>query len=177
MTDRHRTAAAIERLVDADDAFVALEGPIDAGRPWPQPAVIGDGPESAWGPPEVLAHVAEMLGYWLDQMELVIAARGEPVPMGRSIGDPARAAAIEQGRQQPTAELLARIRASIGRYVTRLPELSPDDWGRRGIHPRLGEVTVADMLERFVLSHLDEHAAQLGAALEGSTHSLHPPAG
>jgi hypothetical protein len=170
MTDHHRAAAAIERLVDADDAFVALERPIDAGRPWPEPGVSGDGPESEWGPLEVLAHVAEMLGYWLDQMELVIAARGEPVPMGRQTGDPGRAAAIEQGRRQPTGELLTRIRSAIGRYVTRLPELSADDWERRGIHPRLGEMTVAEMLERFVLSHLDEHATQLGATLGSATH-------
>ena len=50
MTDRHRAAAAIERLVDADDAFVALEGPIEAGRPWPEPAVPGEGPEIGVGP-------------------------------------------------------------------------------------------------------------------------------
>ncbi len=168
MTDHHRAAAAIERLVDADDAFVALEGPIEAGRPWPEPAVAGEGPESDWGPLEVLGHVAEMLGYWLGQMERVIAAEGESVPMGRSADDPMRTAAVAQARHQPTRQLLATIRSSIGRYVTRLPELSADDWERRGIHPRLGEMTVAEMLERFVLSHLDEHAAQLGAALEGS---------
>ena len=85
--------------------------------------------------------------------------------MGRSTGDPMRAAAIEQAHHQPTRELLATIRSSIGRYVARLPELAPDDWERRGTHPRLGEMTVAEMLERFVLSHLDEHATQLTAAL------------
>jgi hypothetical protein len=166
MTHDTRARDAIERLIDADDAIVALEGAVDAGRPWPLPPVEGDDPESAWGPPEILAHVAEMLGYWLAQMERVIAASGEVVPMGRVAGDTLRAQAIETGRTLPTRELVARIRSAIGRYVVRLPELTAEDWGQRGIHPRVGELTVAEMLDRFVLGHLDEHVAQLNHALE-----------
>jgi len=99
-------------------------------------------------------------------MERVIAASGEVVPMGRVAGDTLRAQAIETGRTLPTRELVARIRSAIGRYVVRLPELTAEDWGQRGIHPRVGELTVAEMLDRFVLGHLDEHVAQLNHALE-----------
>jgi len=166
MSHDTRAAAAIERLVVADDAFVALEGPIDAGRPWPDVPVASDDPESGWGPPEVLAHVAEMLGYWLGQMEAVIAGAEEPVPMGRQTTDPQRARAIEDGRLLPTSELLGQIRVGIGGYVARLPQLTAADWDKRGMHPRLGEMTVAAMLDRFVISHVDEHAAQIEATLK-----------
>ena len=161
-----RAAAAIERLVDADDAFVALEGPIEAGRPWPDVPVTSDDPESGWGPPEVLAHVAEMLGYWLGQMDVVIAGAPGPVPMGRATTDPQRARAIEDGRRLSTSELLGQIRVGIGAYVARLPLLSAGDWDARGVHPRLGEMTVAAMLDRFILSHVDEHVVQIEATLE-----------
>jgi DinB superfamily len=142
-----------------------LQDPIDAGRPWPVGPVAGEGPESEWGPPEVLAHVAEMLGYWLDQVELVIAGATQPVPMGRQTGDPIRIASIERGRSLSTADLLGQIHGAVARYRERLPELTADDWGRVGVHPRLGEMTVAEMLPRFVLGHMEEHAAQLRAVL------------
>ncbi len=166
MTNHTSAHDAIERLVDADDAISALEGPVDAGRPYPVGPVSGDGPESEWGPPEVLAHVAEMLGYWLAQMERVIAGSGEVVPMGRVTGDPLRAEAIERDRSLPTHELLAHIRIAIGRYVARLPELEVEEWDRRGLHPRLGEMTVGEMLDRFVLGHIEEHVTQLNQTLE-----------
>jgi hypothetical protein len=165
MTQHVDSAAAITRLDDDSAAMDRLKGPIDAGRPWPVGPVAGEGPESDWGPPEVLAHVAEMLGYWLDQMELVIAGATQPVPMGRPTGDPRRAEAIERGRSLATSELLGRIHAAVGRYAVRLPQLTPADWDRVGLHPRLGEMTVGQMLDRFALGHLDEHLAQLQAVL------------
>lgn len=176
MTNDPGARAAIERLVDADDAFVAMEGAIDAGRPWPQGPVAGEGPEAEWGPPEVLAHVAEMLGYWLDQMERVIAGPAWPVSMGRSVDDPSRNHAIEEGRQLPTREIMTQVRAGIGRYVERLPGLTPEDWARVGLHPRRGEMTVAQMLEVLVLDHIEDHVRQVADALArrgtaGTAHS------
>jgi len=165
MTDAIDPRAAISRLDAGAAAMDRLRGAIDAGRPWPVGPVGGEGPESEWGPPEVLAHVAEMLGYWLDQMERVIDGPAEPVPMGRQASDPLRAAAIERDRALPTDELLARIHAAVARYAARLPELTAADWARRGLHPRAGELTVAQMLERFVLVHVDEHVAQLQVVL------------
>jgi hypothetical protein len=43
-------------------------------EPWPPADVYGPGPESAWGPHEVLAHVAEMLPFWMGEIELIIDA-------------------------------------------------------------------------------------------------------
>lgn len=165
MTESTYAAGAIERLTAATEAFEALRGAIDAGRPWPVGLVEGDGPEAEWGPPEVLGHASEMLPYWLGEIERVLAGSPEPVPFGRTSSDPLRNLTIERDRSLPTGELLGRIRAAVGRYATRLPTLSAHDWQRCGLHPRLGEMTVAAMLERFVVSHLDDHAAQLVTAL------------
>lgn len=165
MTQPFDTDAAISRLTAAATAMDRLQGPIDAGRPWPVGPVGGEGPESDWGPPEVLAHVAEMLGYWLDQMEQVIGGPPGPVPMGRHTGDPQRQAAIERDRALPTEELLSLIHAAVARYAARLPGLSAADWQRVGLHPRLGELTVAQMLDRFILGHVDEHVAQIRTVL------------
>jgi hypothetical protein len=160
-------AEIIDRLTTSATAIDVLRGPIEAGRPWPVRPVADDGPEAEWGAPEVLAHVAEMLQYWLGEIERVVAGSTEPLPFGRVSTDPLRTLTIERDRTLPTGELISRIQASVGRYAARLPELSPADWQRPGIHPRLGEMTVEAMLQRFVVTHLDEHAVQLRESLAG----------
>ena len=165
MTNASPAADAISRLTTAATTFGGLWTAIDAGRPWPLRAVTGDGPEAEWGPPEILAHVTEMLPYWLGEIERVVSGSPEPVPFGRVSTDQLRSLTIERDRTLPTRELLGRIDSGVARYARRLPELTAAEWARVGLHPRLGEMTVAAMLERFVVSHVEEHAVSLKAAL------------
>src|SRR5690348_14329895 len=60
-----------DRLENAAASVVDLAPAIEAGEPWPLTEVYGPGPESAWGPREVLAHVSEMLPFWLGEIELI----------------------------------------------------------------------------------------------------------
>ena len=103
--------------------------PIDAGRPWPLRAVTGDGPEAEWGPPEILAHVTEMLPYWLGEIERVVSGSPEPVPFGRVSTDQLRSLTIERDRTLPTRELLGRIDSGVARYAR---PAAPADGGRLG---------------------------------------------
>ncbi len=158
---------SIKRLTAAAAAIRGMAGPIDAGRPWPVALVVGEGPEADWGPPEVLGHLTEMLPYWLGEIERVLAGTGGPVPFGRTVTDQLRSLTIERDRSLPTRELIGRMEAGVGRYAGRLPEFSDLDWNCLGLHPRLGDMTVAAILERFVVSHLEEHVVQLAASLGG----------
>jgi DinB superfamily len=160
---------AIARLAAATAGFVALRPAVEAGRPWPLHDVSqGDGPESAWGPTEVLAHVAEMLSFWLGEIERVVDGSVEPIPFGRTIDDQVRRETIARDRTLPPVELVGRIETTAGRYARRLPEIGPAGLARRGLHPVRGEMTVAAILERFVVEHAEDHVAQLRDAL-GST--------
>ena len=47
----------------------------------------------------------------------------------------------------------------------RLAELTPTEAGRSGVHPRLGEMTVQGIVERFLVGHLEEHVRQLDEVL------------
>jgi DinB superfamily len=167
MSEATPAADSIRRLESAAATFKGLRSPIEAGQPWPLRAVTGDGPEAEWGPPEVLGHVTEMLPYWLGEIERVVAGAPGPTPFGRIATDPLRSLTIERDRTLPIRELLGRVDSSVARYAARLPELEPADWAAAGLHPRLGEMTVQGMLERFVVSHIEEHAVQLKAALGG----------
>lgn len=157
-------AAMLARLRASSTAMVALRGALDAGEPWPLAERFGAEPEAHWGPREVLAHCAEMLLYWIGEIERILAGP-EPAPYGRVQTDELRIGIIERDRTLPIRELLARIEAGTARYVRRLPELGPADLTRHGLHPKLGEQTIEQVLERTVVGHLDEHVTQLTEAL------------
>jgi len=141
---------------------------LEAGRPWPLHLVEHDaGPESEWGPTEVLAHVAEMLLFWRGEIARILDDDPEPVPFGRLATDRLRIMTIERDRSLPPAELLERIDDAAERYARLLGRLGPTELARRGSHPVRGELTVAELLERFVVGHAEEHVLQLREALAG----------
>ena len=157
----------LDRLAASRRALDAMGPAIVAGDPWPLSKAYGAEPESDWGPKEVLAHVAEMAPYWLGQIEALLAApaAAEPPPFGRVATDPTRIDRIGRDRELPAADLLARVDEGLRHAGARIRELTADEAARRGIHPRLGEMTVAGAAERFIVSHLDEHVRQLDEIL------------
>ena len=58
-----------DRLLDARSRLDDLRGAVEARAPWPASENFGADPESSWYPPELLAHVAEMVPYWMAQIE------------------------------------------------------------------------------------------------------------
>jgi len=155
------------RIRNGAAALAAVRPAIEAGRPWPLSEHFGVEPEASWGPLETLAHVAEMIPYWLGQIEMILDADG-PVPFGRMQADAVRIGLIERDRILPPKELLARITADAARAAARLAELTPADGERLGVHPRSGDISVAAIAERFIAGHLEEHARQLEEILAGA---------
>ena len=58
------TLAQREEIAIARARGDTIRAGVAAGGPWPLADRWDDAPETEWGPPETLAHVAEMLGYW-----------------------------------------------------------------------------------------------------------------
>jgi DinB superfamily len=113
-----------------------------------------------WG--QVWAHLAEFIPYWMGQAKLVLAGDGtRPVPFGRVKTDEGRVGAIERDRAVPTAEIWSRMRSQMSDLWNFLDDLSAEDWAKPGVHPTLGEMDVEGLVERFIVGHLEEHAAQL----------------
>lgn len=159
-----------DRLRATAAAFEALRERVVAAEPWPLSAAYGEEPESSWGPREVLAHVAEMLAYWPDQFDLVLAGSPEaPVPFGRVAADEARIARVGADRHLPAAELFDRIAAAAADAARRFENLDEGQRARVGLHPRRGEMTLDQMADRFLVEHLGEHVTQLEAILADRT--------
>ena len=156
-----------DRLRTAGQHLDRLQPRIDAGGPWQLAARFDHDPEASWGPMELLAHVAEMLPYWLGEVERILAGPPEPIPFGRVGTDPVRIALIGRDRALPTTELYARIDSWLERWGHRLASLTPAQRAKVGLHPTLGEMTVEAIAGRMVIRHMGEHVDQLESILDG----------
>jgi DinB family protein len=148
--------------------LVAAAGRIRAAAPLlPDEALTDPDPDTGerWDRRQVLAHVAEMLPYWVEQVELVAA--GDQVPFGRVTSNPERIAAIERDRREDPSRLLDRVDEGLGVVLALLDRLDDDALAHSGRHQVLGEMTVAAIVDRFLVDHLEEHADQLEARQRG----------
>lgn len=129
-----------------------------------------------WG--QVWAHLAEFVPYWLRQARSVLAAGAEePVPFGRTKADPDRIAAIERDRDVPPLELWERLKGHLADLRVFLEHTPPEGWECRGLHPTLGVMELVEVVERFLVGHLEEHLVQLDglAAGGGASRAVSPP--
>ncbi len=153
---------ALERRLAASRTSIAgLRQAVERREPWPLSRAYGAEPESDWGPKEVLAHLAEMVPYWLGQIEAVVAAPDDALPFGRVATDPERIDRIGRDRTLSAGELFDRIDRGLADAVALEGSLDADAWARLGTHSRLGQMTVEGMVERFIVGHLEEHVRQL----------------
>jgi hypothetical protein len=154
--------AQVERLRTARDNLVRVRSRIELS-----PLPPDDLPRRReWVGREVLAHIDEMLPYWLGEIERVLAGRVEPVPFGRVGTDLVRLLTIDRDRTLPVPELYARLDNSLERVVRRILELDERQVARRGLNPQRGEMTVAQIVDVMLCNHIEEHCRQMSAALE-----------
>jgi hypothetical protein len=163
------TSDAYLARLDAVEARLAAAA---AAEP-PHGALTGADPDSGerWDRGQVWAHVAEFIPYWIVQAGPVLRgqASGEPVPFGRTKSDPQRIGAIERDRREPVSVLWADVLAGIATLRGFLRSTEADQWEIHGLHPKLGPMTVDDLVERFLVGHLEEHAEQLEGMRAAST--------
>jgi DinB superfamily len=149
---------AVERRLA--DHVAAEDRGLPAGLSDPDP-----GEAERWEAGQLWAHVAEFPSYWLGQIRSILDAHaaGErgPVPFGRLKTDPDRLAAIERDRHTDPGALLARCRADLRTVVDTIRGLPAEAWSVEGLHPTAGPMSVGAIIERFLASHLEEHAGTL----------------
>lgn len=161
------TATALaDRLLDAHARLAALQPAVEARAPWPPSEHFGVEPEANWNPPELLAHLAEMFPYWINQIDRILEGHPEPVSFGRVQSDEDRIAAIGRDRSLPVGQLFERVATRAAAAQARVRAFADTELEKRGTHPTLGEMTVRGVIERMLLSHLDGHVEQLTGILE-----------
>ncbi|HEV7811055.1 MAG TPA: hypothetical protein VGO64_10675 [Candidatus Limnocylindrales bacterium] len=157
----------VTRLRSSGADLSALRQPLVAGEPWQLSDSYGTEPEATWGPRELLAHVEEMLTYWIDELRRVQAGDGTAaVPFGRIASDASRLRRIDEARQHDVGRLLDDIRIGLDDAVSFADGLDDDDRTRLGTHPTRGELTIEASIERFLVTHLEDHVVQLREILD-----------
>ena len=152
-------AQRLERVVAQLDNM--LRQPEEAERLRTHPG------KDEWSVMQILGHLAESVPYWLDNCRNLIAATGEPPVIGRGLVAPERLVGVELGATGELDELLPRVESEIRAAAQAIRRMSPAERSKTGLHIRDGELTVAQVIERFIITHVEGHLAQIQAALRG----------
>ena len=151
----------VERLRVARDRLVRLRTKVEMSPPPPE-----DLPRSReWVARETLAHIHEMLPYWMGEIERIIAAPAEQVPFGRVPSDLIRLLTVDRDRSLPVSELYARLDFHLERVVRRLLELDDRQCARRGSDRKRGDMTIRQIVDEMLAGHIEEHCTQMAASL------------
>ena len=121
--------------------------------------------ENEWSAMQTLGHMTEMIPYWLHHCRVLIAATGDLPTFGRTPGSSERLAGVAHGATAQSDALLAQLQDEVRAAAGWIRKLSMAERGKRGVHPGRGEMAVADVLESFIVSHAEEHLAQVQSAL------------
>jgi hypothetical protein len=118
-----------------------------------------------WEAGQVWAHLAEIVTYWVSEGRKVLAGSpdNDPVPFGRTKADEQRVAAIEASRHADPAMLYAQLDRQLGPLRGFLEDVdtTPGGWQRLGRHSTLGEMDLRQIVEEFLIGHIEEHREQL----------------
>ena len=123
--------------------------------------------DNEWSVMQVLGHMVEMIPYWMGHCRVLIAATAEPPVFGRGPDAPERMAGIERGFTGDLQVMLGLLNDEVESAARAIREMSAAERSKKGIHIKLGEFTVADSVERFIVAHAEEHLEQIRAALSG----------
>jgi hypothetical protein len=148
-----------QRLDAARDELAALAGGLPSLLTSADP-----GTGERWTGEQVLAHVDELLVYWVDQARQVLEYPDGAVEFGRGKQDPGRLRAVEAGRSADGDRLIADLLQNVAATRTWIGELAEEDLGVVGSHFKRGRMTVGEIVETYVVAHVEEHVEQLREA-------------
>jgi uncharacterized damage-inducible protein DinB len=121
--------------------------------------------ENEWSAMQILGHLVEMIPYWLNHCQRLITATAELPQFGRTLDAPERLAGVEHGVTGSPDELLRRLNEEVQAGAQAIRQMSPAERDQKGSHVSRGEMTVAGIIELFIVAHAEDHLAQMRTAL------------
>ncbi len=152
---------AEQRLQHLDSTVRAL---LDETRGLSADALYAE-QDGEWSVMKVLAHTAELLPYWARQAEEVAARPQNDQPFGRTHEDPDRIGAVEGHARDRLEDAVASLERGLDEALRRLRGIPAEGWSRTAHHARRGEMTVEQIVDAFLVEHMDEHLAQARRAV------------
>ena len=119
--------------------------------------------ENEWSIMQNLAHVAEIMPYWANEIEKLVARPGQN--FGRTMQNEGRLQAIREHGSDSLEQMKAALPGSYARLQEVLSKLTDSDLELTGIHSRYGEKSLDWFIEEFVTQHLINHVEQIRICL------------
>jgi hypothetical protein len=120
------------------------------------------GPDE-WSAAEITGHVAEFPATFSEQARRLSEQPG--LQLGRSLDDPGRVEAVKKLAGAEPLEAAALVRSTVQSALGSLQSIEPAGWQVKGQHRTYGEMTVQQIVQRFVADHLRTHLEQARAAV------------
>jgi hypothetical protein len=120
--------------------------------------------DNEWSAMQTLGHTVEMIPYWLSHCRTIIVANTPP-NFGRTMDDPERLAGPERGQTTDPELMLGYLNEEVSAAASTIRQIPFEHLSKSGTHVRRGHMTIADIIDAFIVSHAEEHLAQVKAAL------------
>jgi len=122
-------------------------------------------PESGeqWTPGQVWAHLGEFVPYWVAEWRQVLELQSEGAPpFGRTKADAGRIAAIQAGRGESVRHQFKIVKDDLRLLKQHIHAIDAREaWGAKGTHSKRGVMDSHQLLQEFLVGHLEQHADQL----------------
>ncbi len=119
--------------------------------------------EDEWSIMQSLAHIVELMPYWANEIEKLVAAPGQN--FGRTMQHAGRLQAISEHGSDSLEQIRAALPGSYARLNAVLSSLQDSDLALTGHHFKFGDQTLEWFIEDFVTHHLVSHLEQLKGCL------------
>jgi uncharacterized damage-inducible protein DinB len=129
----------------------------------PNDALYREPGAGEWAVMSTLAHVIEMLPYWAKQCQSIAASPGSA--FGRTHDDPGRLNAIAAHGQDSLSAASASLRASADEAIAILQSIPRETWSVKGEHVRRGAMSIEQVIDEFMVRHVEDHLVQVNVAL------------
>jgi len=137
-----------------------LNGPLaalDGSKLYQVPA------ENEWTIMQNLAHIAEFMSYWANEVALLVAEPGRN--FGRTMQHEGRLRGISEHEQDTLPEIQSMLPGSYARLEQVLSSLHDSDLALTGHHVKYGNQTLGWFIDEFITRHLSDHVEQIKWAL------------
>lgn len=148
-----RLEQAFEQLAEM------LQGPEAAGRVRKAPG------KGEWSAMQILAHMVEMIPYWLSHCQMVIAAEGERPQIGRPLDAPERLEGVERASTEDLEGLLGQLETEVRAAAAAIRQIPAAEREKEAVYVNGGVLSVAEILETFIVAHAENHLEQLEEAI------------
>lgn len=146
-------------LIEFDVVVEDLLDVLDAGLPGGRSKGAGNG-TLGWDSKQIVAHIIELCEFFREDLEEGIR-RPRTIVLGRSAYDQGRNDRIEAFSGSSASELIERLTIEIGKSAGLLASLEDGDFAIEVTHLTDGQITIADLISKHLISHVTEHVAQL----------------